>query len=109
MCFRVNMQSQKKERRKKTMTINEGMRKYRLPNGTCKEDLETRWSRTLNFGDKVVLAGYYYNGVNKPCWFGATYEFLGEDRDCEAALGLRAVSEVEFEDEGHAIAWAMQQ
>ena len=26
---------------------------------------------------------------------------------CEGAIGLRAVSKVEFEDDGHAIAWAM--
>lgn len=54
-------------------------------------------------------AGYYYNGKNKPCYFAAAYEFLGDDRDCEAEIGLRAVSEVEFEDDGHAIAWAMRQ
>ena len=44
------------------MTINEAMRTYRLPNPTTAEDLETRWSKILNFGDKVLLAGYYYNG-----------------------------------------------
>ena len=50
------------------MTINEAMRTYRLPNPTTPEDLECRWSKVLNFGDKVLLAGYYYNGKNKPCW-----------------------------------------
>jgi hypothetical protein len=48
------------------MTINEAMRTYRLPNPTTPEDLECRWSKVLNFGDKVLLAGYYYNGKNKP-------------------------------------------
>ena len=42
-------------------------------------------------------------------YFGATYEFLDDDHTCEGAIGLRAASEVEFEDDGHAIAWAMQQ
>ena len=42
------------------MTINEAMRTYRLPNPTTPEDLECRWSKVLNFGDKVLLAGYYY-------------------------------------------------
>ena len=60
------------------MTINEAMRTYRLPNPTTPEDLECRWSKVLNFGDKVLLAG-------------------------------AAASEVAFEDDGHAIAWAMQQ
>ena len=90
------------------MTINEGMKKYRMPNPTTPEDLECRWSKTLRFGDRVIMAGYYYNGHNKPCYFGATYEFLDEGKhDCESTIGLTAVSEVEFEDDGHAIAWAM--
>lgn len=91
------------------MTINEAMKTFRLPNPSTPEDLETRWSKVLTFGDRVLLAGHYYTGKNKPCWFGAAYEFLEEDRTCEGPIGLRAVSEVAFEDEGHAIAWAMKQ
>ena len=91
------------------MKINEGMKTYRLPNPTTPEDLETRWSKLLTFGDKVVVAGYYYNGREKPSYYGAAYEFLGDDHSCEGTIGLRAVSEVEFEDDGHAIAWAMAQ
>jgi len=68
------------------MTINEAMRTYRLPNPTTPEDLECRWSKLLTFG-----------------------EFLDDDHTCEGTIGLRAASEVEFEDDGHAIAWAMQQ
>ena len=89
------------------MTINNAMRKYRLPNPTTQEDLESRWTKVLNFGDKILMTGYYYNGVDKPCYFGATYEYLSDDRTCEGILGLAEVSEVEFEDDGHAIAWAM--
>jgi hypothetical protein len=96
-----------KQTEETNMTINEGMKNYRLPNPTTSEDLETRWSKVLNFGDKVIMAGYYYNGMNKPCYFGAAYEFLTDDTSCEGTIGLVAVSEVEFEDEGHAIAWAM--
>ena len=91
------------------MTINEAMKTYRLPNPTTPEDLESRWSKVLTFGDRVLLAGYYYNGKNKPCYFGATYEFLTDDTTCEGTIGLRAASEVEFEDDGHAILWAAQQ
>jgi hypothetical protein len=91
------------------MTINEGMKTYRLPNPTTGEDLGCRWSHVLNFGDKVLLAGHYYNGRNKPCFYGAVYEHLDDDLSCEGAIGLRAVSEVEFIDEGHAIQWAMIQ
>ena len=95
------------------MTINEAMRTYRLPNPSTPEDLEMRFSgmdgKVLNFGDKVILAGHYYNGMNKPCYYGAVYEFLSDDHTCEGTIGLAAASEVEFEDDGHAIAWAMLQ
>ena len=91
------------------MTINEAMRTYRLPNPTTPEDLECRWSKVLNFGDKVLLAGYYYNGKNKPCYFGATYEWLTDDHTCEGTIGLKAVSGVDFNFDGEAIAWAMMQ
>lgn len=91
------------------MTNNEAMKTYRLPNPTTSEDLECRWSKLLTFGDKIVIAGYYYNGQNRPCYFGATYEFLTEDHTCEGAIGLKAVSGIDFEDDGHAIAWALQQ
>ena len=91
------------------MTICEAMKTYRLPNPTTPEDLECCWSKVLNFGDRVLLAGYYYNGLNRASFFGAVYEHLDDDFTCEGAIGLRAVSDVEFMDDGHAIAWAMQQ
>ena len=95
------------------MTINEGMKKYRLPNPTTSEDLEMRFSgmdgKILNFGDKVLLAGYYYNGKGTPCYFGAVFEHLDDDLSCEGTIGLRAFSEVEHTDDGHAIAWALSQ
>ena len=90
------------------MTIEKAMRTYRLPNPTTSEDLECRWSKVLNFGDKVLIAGHYYQH-NKPCWYGVVYEHLDDDLSCEGAIGLRVASEVEFEDEGHAIAWALAQ
>ena len=90
------------------MTINIAMKTYRLPNPTTSEDLECRWSKVLTFGDRVLLAGYYYNGQDRPCYYGAVYEHLDDDHTCEGAIGLRAVSDVEFMDDGHAIAWAMQ-
>ena len=86
---------------------------YRLPETTTPENLECRFftdsATFLTFGTKTLMAGYYYNGKNKPCYYGATYEFLTDDHTCEGAIGLRAASEVEFEDDGHAILWAMHQ
>ena len=58
--------------------------------------------------DKVILAGHYYNGAGKPSYYGAVYEFLTEDTGCEAEIGLREVSGVDFMDEGHALEWAMK-
>ena len=78
------------------MTIEKAMRTYRLPNPTTQEDLESRWSKILTFGDRILVAGHYYNGAGKPSYFGAVYEHLDDDL-------------VEFEDDGHAILWAMQQ
>ena len=89
------------------MTINEAMRTYRLPSTTTPEELECHWSKVLTFGNKVLLAGHFYNGKNKPSYFGATYEFTGDDHTCEGKIRLRAASDVEFEDDGHAVAWAM--
>ena len=91
------------------MTINDAIRTYRIPKTTTPENLEERWSKVLNFGNKVLLAGYYYNGKNQPCYFGATYEYTTEDHTCEGTISLKAVSAVEFEDDGHAILWASQQ
>ncbi len=95
------------------MTINEGMKKYRLPNPSTNEDLEMRFSgmdgKVLNFGDRVLVAGYFWNGQGKPSYFGAVYEHLDDDLSCEGTIGLREVSEVEHTDDGHAIAWALAQ
>ena len=86
------------------MKAIEAMKKYRIPTTTTPEELESSWSKLLTFGDKVVIAGYYYNGKNSPCYFGATYKFTTTDHSCEGKIELRAASEVEFEDDGHAIA-----
>ena len=95
------------------MTINEGMKKYRLPNPTTSEDLEMRFSgmdgKILNFGDRVLLAGYYWNGKGQPSYYAAVYEHLDDDFSCEGTIGLRTVSEVIHNDDGSAIAWALAQ
>lgn len=86
------------------MKIQEAMRTLRLPNPSTPEDLECRWSKVLRYGDKVLVAGSYF-----PSYFGAVYEFLTDDHSCEGPIGLMAVSDVEFFDDGHAIAWALKQ
>ena len=85
------------------------MKKYRLPERATQEDLEMRWNTVLKYGDRILVAGHFWNGPGRPCCYGAVYEFLGEDQTSEDEIALRAASEVEFEDEGHAIAWGIQQ
>ena len=38
------------------MTIEKAMRTLRLPNPTTPEDLESRWSKILTFGDRRLQA-----------------------------------------------------
>ena len=87
------------------MKNTELARKYRLPEETTSEMLQERWSTVIEFGNKVLLAGYYYSNGNS--WFGATYEYTTEDHTCEGNIKLTAVSTERFEDNGHALAWGM--
>mgnify|MGYP000964996393 CR=1 FL=1 len=84
---------------------------YRLPETTTPENLETRFftgsATFLTFGNKTLMAGYYYSGRNANSYFGAVYEFTTDDHTCEGEIRLTAVSDKMFEDNGHAIAWAM--
>lgn len=95
------------------MKINEGIKKFNLSNPNTYEDLEERYSandgKVLLYGDKVLVAGYYFNGMKRECYYAAVYEFLEDGHDCDDFVGLREVSDVEFEDEGHAIAWALKE
>lgn len=81
-------------------------RTFRLPECSTQEMLECHWNVVLKFGGKVLLAGYYYTGTGLD-WFGAVYGFSTDDQSCEGRIHLRNVSQEFFEDEGHAIAWAM--
>lgn len=88
-------------------TLVEKARTYRLPNPATPEDLACDFRHTLRFGDKVVTAGYYYNGSGNS-YFGVVYEFLDDDHtNCDDPIGIREISLVNFADEGHAIAWAL--
>ena len=94
-------------------SIEELARTYRLPETTTPEDLETRFYTSsatfLTFGSKILMAGYFWNGPKNPCYYGAVFAFKTEDHTCEGEIRLTAVSEVVFEDNGHAIAWGIAQ
>lgn len=85
---------------------------YRLQGITTPEQLEMKlmYSRgtILTYGDRVLVAGYSYNPSGR-CYYGATYHFTTADHTCEGEVELVSVSEDTFEDNGHAIAWAIEQ
>ena len=87
--------------------LEKSARTYRLPETTTPENLACSWSCTVNFGDKVLLAGYYYSGRNENSYFGAIYEYTTADHTCEGEIRLTAVSEEYFKDNGTAAMWAM--
>ena len=91
------------------MTNLETLRRtFRLPETTTSENLACEWSTVLNFGNKVILAGYYFRH-RQNSFFAAVYTHTDDDLSCEGEIRLTAVSEEFFEDEGHAAQWAMAQ
>ena len=79
----------------------------RVPAESTSENLECQGLKVLTFGSRILAVGYYYMGRNKPSYFGAAYEFTTGNHTCEGSISLKALSKVEFEDDGHAFAWAM--
>lgn len=83
-------------------------REYRLPMTGTPENIACRWTCNVNFGARFLVAGYYY-AYKEPCYYGAAYEYTTEDHTCEGEVRLAVVSDERFEDNGHALAWAMAQ
>lgn len=83
---------------------------YNLPKVTTPENLETHLTCSsatiLTFGDKVLVSAYTYN-PNGRCYYGAIYRFTTADHSIEGEIELVAASNETFEDNGHAIAWAI--
>ena len=83
---------------------------YQLQRATTPEELEMKMMHgggaILTFGDRILVAGYSYN-PNGRCYYEATYRFTAADHTCEGRVELVSVSKDTFEDNGHAIAWAM--
>ena len=83
-------------------------KEYRLPLKSTQEDMESRWETVLRYGDRILLAGHWYNPDGKS-WIAAVYEFLDDNEtSSEDFIGIREVSEERFTDNGHAIAWAIK-
>ena len=83
-------------------------KEYRLPLKSTQEDMESRWETVLRYGDRILVAGHWYNQDGKS-WIAAVYEFLDDNETtCEDFIGIREVAEERFSDNGHAIAWAIK-
>ncbi len=78
----------------------------RLPTFSTPENLEMSFSTVLSFGEYTLVAGYYYMGDGKN-YYSALYRFTTADHTCEGKVKLVTTSDEQFEDNGHAIAWAM--
>ena len=89
--------------------ITERAKELRIAEHTTPEDMGCRYVKVINYGDKVILSGYYYQGPNQPSYYGAVYEFEYEGHyTSEDFVNLKAISEEFFEDDGHAIEWAIK-
>ena len=83
---------------------------YRLPNSTTMENLMMKVAAAgavLQMGDKVLVTDHAMRG-----FIAGVYEFVDTPEETgldtiECRLNLVAMSEMVFEDGGHAIAWAM--
>ena len=90
-----------------TKDIETRAKELRVPATSTSENLECQGFKILTFGNKILAVGYYYMGRNKASYYGAAYTFTTNDHTCEGSIRLTALSETFFEDDGHAIAWAM--
>lgn len=74
------------------------------------ESLEMRLDQAavLTYDGAVIVSGFYWNGPGRPAYFAAIYETLWDSIvDSESDLELVTTSPIFFEDNGHAIAWAL--
>lgn len=87
-------------------SLNEKMKTYRLPETTTSENLGYSWNTVVDFGNKVLFAGYFYSGPKANDYFAAVYEHTTADKSCEGEIKLTAISDQHFDDAGHALQWA---
>ena len=65
----------------KMSKMTERARTYRLPNPSTPEDLECRWSKTLRYGDKVILAAnvVFWAALIMTVYSGTEYVWKNRD------------------------------
>ena len=86
---------------------------YHLDLVTTPEHIEEKFFTSdvvfLNFGNKILMSKYCYTWKNEIGYCAAIYQFTTENHDCEGTIELVKVSDELFEDNGHAIEWAVKQ
>ena len=91
-----------------TKKMIEAAKKYRVPEVSTPEELECMGFKTIAFGTETICVGYYY-APHADSYYTAVYDFTGKDHTCEGECRLKFVSPTQFEDEGHAFAWAVKE
>lgn len=81
---------------------------YRFPLTTTMEELDMDtncYGAVLKFGNKVIFAGMNYKGET----LAAVYQSKSGHLDIESEIELIEIADQTFEDNGHAVAWAIGQ
>ena len=84
--------------------------RYGVPTRATIESLERRHDCVIEYGDHVIMAGHYYmGGYGQPNYYAAIFDYLedGVEHDCESDMELAWLTDIEFEDKGHALKWAI--
>ena len=87
--------------------LNEKMKIYRLPGTATNEGLGCGRNTMVDFGNKVLLAGYIYGGPKVNDYCAAVYEHTTADKSCEDEIRLMAIRDEHYEEAGHVPQWAM--
>ena len=79
-----------------------------FPKTNTPEELQMVYSCVITFGKQVLIAEHFYDWRScKDCYLAAVYEHTSDDLSIEGEVRLVETSDEFFEDDGHAIAWAM--
>lgn len=76
----------------------------RIPVTSTPENLEGWYGKTITFGSYTIIAGYYFNGIGQNSFYWAAFKNKGGIED---EANLKAVGKDFYEDDGHALAGAL--
>ena len=84
--------------------------RYRVPTRTTEEILETSWHHTVKYGEYVIIAGHYWwVGAEGSNWYAGIFQYIDDNKkNVDDDMELVELTEIEFEDPGHAYRWAFE-